>query len=145
MKVTIYQALDVEETKIIIRCSTVTPELGRLIERIRQTAFSLAGEWEGATHRVPLEKILYIDTVDDRTFLYCVNRTYACGERLYQLEGRLLGASFVRISKNTLLNLNALKSVRPMEGERMEAMLKNDERLIISRHYLPAFKARFGL
>lgn len=145
MKLHLHQAMDVEETEITIRYSLLTPELERLIARIRQAAYTLPGKLEDAVHLVPLEHICYIDTVDERTFLYTRQAVYESDERLYQLEERLGKASFLRISRNTLLNLSMLKSVRSLPGERMEAALKNGERLIVSRHYLRAFKARFNL
>lgn len=146
MKLHLMKTLDAEEPEITIRYSQMTPALERVIKEIRQTACTLPGKHEkGTRHRVPVEEVLYIDTVDERTFLYTQKAVYETQGRLYQLEERLRGASFLRVSRNTLVNLDAIGSVRPLTGERMEITLTNGEKLVVTRHYLGALKAAFGL
>ncbi|MDE6406050.1 MAG: LytTR family transcriptional regulator DNA-binding domain-containing protein, partial [Lachnospiraceae bacterium] len=60
--------------------------------------------------------------------------------RLYQLKERLQSAGFVQISKSCLLNINALESIRPLFNSRMEATLKNGEKVCVNRKYLQEVK-----
>lgn len=145
MKLTINQSPDVPETEIIINCSNITPELKAIIDRIRALDYSVSGLKDGEWYRIPIDKILYIDSVDGKTFIYCPNAAYEAKSKLYELEEQLANMSFLRISKNTVVNLRLLKSTRILELSRMELTMKSGERLIVTRHYLNAFKSAFGL
>lgn len=145
MKLTINQSPEIGETEITIRCSIVTPELKAIIERIRMLDLKLSGMQDGRWYHVPIESIFYIDSVDGRTFLYCADKCYESKSKLYELEEQLRNMSFIRISKSTIINLRALKSVQPLDLSRMEILLNNGERLIVTRHYLHDFKKQFGI
>jgi DNA-binding LytR/AlgR family response regulator len=145
MKLSVNQCPDVTETEITITCNAVTPELQALIDRLRALDLTLSGKKDDAWYRVPVEKILYIDSADGRTFLYCANGVFESKNRLFELEEQLKNRMFLRISKNTIVNLHALRHARPLELAKMELLLKNGEKLIVTRHYLNSFKASFGI
>lgn len=145
MKLIIDQSPEIGETEITIRCSIVTPELKAIIERIRMIELTLSGMQNGKWYQIPIENIYYIDSVDGRTFLYCADKCYECKSKLYELEEQLCNMSFLRISKNNIVNLRSLKSVRPLDLSRMQLLLHNGEKLVVTRHYLIAFKKRFGI
>lgn len=81
-----------------------------------------------------------IESVDNTSFLYTESEIFESKEKLYALKNRLKNTSFVRISKSTLLNMDYLKSVQPIKHYRLEANLKNKEKLIINRHYVKEVK-----
>ena len=145
MKLSINQSPTIAETEIIINCSNITPELKSIIERIRTLDYTVNGAKDDTWYKIPIEKILYFDSVDGKTFIYCTNECYEAKSKLYELEEQLANMSFLRIRKNTVINLRALKSTKVMELSRMEITMKNDEHLIVTRHYLNDFKNAFGL
>ncbi len=142
MKLTLLQDPNLPETEIIIRCAYPDARLKRLIELIRQHGFSLSGYRDGALHQLPLEQIHYIDSADGKTFLYLEKEVYSSRETLANLEKRLAHTSFLRISKNCILNTDFLSSVRPLFNHRLEALLSNGEKLIITRSYIEALKQK---
>lgn len=142
MKLTINQSLDYREPEIIINCSVTDEHLQKLIDVIRQFTFSLKGVFNGCTYNIPLESIMYIDSVDGRTFLYCSDQIYEYKDTLASLEHLLLHSPFVRISKNCIMNSYSLKSVKSTPNHRMEAYLKNGEKLIVNRNYIESLKKK---
>lgn len=142
MKFVINQSLDIKENEIIVNCSVLDVRLKKLIEFIRQYSFSLKGTVDGHTYNIPLEDILYIDSVDGKTFIYCNQKVYDSSETLSSIEQILYHSSFIRISKNCILNLNALKCVRSFLNHRMEVTLKNGEKLIVTRSYINKIKEK---
>lgn len=145
MKLTIQRIEELEQTEVTVRCPTredaQTRELLRYLERLSLT---LSGEKEGRIYPVSPSELCYADCVDDKTFLYTEGDVFCSPLRLYQLEQQL-PACFVRISKSTILNIDYLESVRPLMSGKLEARLQNGEKLLVSRHYVPAFRAKFGL
>jgi Response regulator of the LytR/AlgR family len=145
MKLLVKKSADYKETEIIIKCEKVDDRLDNIIQYIRQNTFSITGVKDGHTKIIPTDDVFYFDSTDERTFIYLESDVYECSMKLYELEQQLADANFVRISKSCIVNLMKLDSVRPLINSRYEAKLENGEKLIISRHYLPDFKHRFGL
>lgn len=143
MKLLVEQSLDCNETEIKITCGLMDDRLKRLIEQIRLFSFSVTAQKDGVTLPIALEDIYYFDTVDNKTFLYVERDVYSCDKKLYELEAQLVDTSFIRISKNSILNTVVVTSVRAQFSGRLEATLKNDEKVIISKHYIKGFRDKF--
>ncbi|MDE6740492.1 MAG: LytTR family transcriptional regulator DNA-binding domain-containing protein [Lachnospiraceae bacterium] len=140
MKLTIHQELGIPETEIIINCAHMDARIHHLIAMIRQHSFSLTAYQEEKEFQLPLEQIYFIDSVDGKTFLYLEKEVYFCRSTLAVLEEKLVHTSFIRISKNCIINTNFLKSVRPLYNHRLEASLENGETLVVARNYIEALK-----
>ncbi len=146
MKLFIEQSDDYDnDAEITIRCGMTDERLESIIAHIRLQMFSVSGTKDGEVRVLPLGDILYFESIDERTFAYLQSDVYECAMKLYELEAQLEKANFVRISKSCIVNILKLDSVRPLPGSRYEATLENGEKLIINRHYLPAFKSKFGI
>lgn len=142
MKLTIHQDLSVSETEITIHCASIDSRLQQLIEKIQQYGFSLTGYQENREFQLPLDTIYFIDSVDGKTFLYQETEVYRCRETLTNLEKKLSKTPFVRISKNCIINTSFLKYVKPLYNHRLEAILKNGEKLIITRSHIESLKSK---
>lgn len=136
MKLTLIQDLAVPETEITIRCTGVDARLQRLIDHIRQYGFSITGYQENKEYQLPLETIFYMDSADGRTFLYQKEGVYECRDTLAVLENKLKKTTFVRISKNCILNTTYLDHVEPLFNHRLKAVLSNSETLVVTRSYV---------
>ena len=64
-------------------------------------------------------------------------------KRLYEIEE--LSSLYLRISKAQVVNTNMIEYLSPMFNGRLEAHLKNGEKVIISRQYVPNLKKYFGV
>lgn len=142
MKITINKNLSISENEIIINCSTIDKRLQHLIDHVKQYTFILQGYLDNVVYQIPLETILYIDSIDGKTFFYCSKNIYETKESLSALEHTLMQTPFMRISKNCILNTTYLKSVKPLANHKMEATLINGEKLIISRTYIENLKEK---
>lgn len=95
---------------------------------------------------VPLPSdIYYFEAVDNKVFAYCKQSVYEVKERLYQLEEVIEELPFMRISKSMIVNTGKILHISPALGGRFEAVLENDEKVIISRLYVPILKNKFGV
>ena len=89
--------------------------------------------------------IYYFETVDNKVFAYCRQSVYEVKERLYQLEEVIEELPFMRISKSMIVNIEKILHISPALGGRFEAVLENDEKVIISRLYVPILKNKLGV
>lgn len=145
MKLTIEESLDNNEVEITIKCGVMDNRLRRLIETIREYSFSIQCKKNNEIYTIPLEDVYYIESVDKKTFIYCKSEVYETTNTLINLEEKLTNTSFIRISKSCILNISYLQNVTPLWNHRFEATLKNDEKLIITRHYIEELKNKLGL
>lgn len=123
-----------------IRCHKIGDEVQEIISFIKSRQGVLNGRKDGNETEIPVLDVCYIESVDNRTYIYTVNDCYEIGMRIYELEEMLSKSTFVRIQKGMILNLMKINSIKPGLSGRYVALLKNNEEVIISRKYVPDFK-----
>jgi DNA-binding LytR/AlgR family response regulator len=89
--------------------------------------------------------VYYFEAVDGRVFLYAEKEVYETSLRLYEIEARFEETDFFRASKSVVANLAKIASVQAVFNGRFEASMKNGERIVISRQYVPVLKKKLGL
>lgn len=145
MRVELFEDAALTDVEVTIRSPRGSQEALRLLTLLRADGRKLAGMKEGETFLLESGDILYIDTVDRRTFLYTKEEVYESPLRLYELLERLEGRDFLRSGKSAILNLRQVQSLRPEFGGRLRCTMTNGEVLLVSRQYVPAVKVRLGL
>lgn len=94
------------------------------------------------TVAVAPESILWAETVDNRVFVYTAGAVYQAACSLTALELRWESVGLFRCGKSTVLNLNAVQSLRSRPAGRIEAVLQMGEKIIISRRYAPVLREK---
>lgn len=145
VKITIVDKLPSEEEEIIIKCDYVDENMCKLLNRFKQGQNKLNLYQNGSIMLMEPKDIYYFESVDQRVYAYGQSEVYETKSKLYELEEELPVRDFLRISKSTIINLNKIKSLSPALGGRFEALLKNGEKLIISRQYVSDLKEVLGL
>lgn len=144
MKVTITK--DIESgTAVEIHCREVTSETERLERYISRFDERLQATSEGNTYNVQIDEILYIESVDKKTFLYTTVHVLQTEKRLYELEELLDEKTFFRASKSVIVNLNKITKLKPEVTRNILATLTNGEVIVISRRNVKALKDLIGL
>lgn len=143
MKLIIEQSEEYKEAVITIRCGMIDDALKSVIDSLQFQMFSITVTKNGAIRKLSLGEIYYFESVDERTFVYCDHEVYECEYKLYELEERVGGFCFARISKSVIVNIDKITSIRPQLNGRFEALLDNGERQTINRHYVNRLKEKF--
>jgi DNA-binding LytR/AlgR family response regulator len=87
-------------------------------------------------------EIYYIESVDDKTIVHCEKNNYSIKKRLYQIYDILKNVGFIQISKYCILNFRMLIKINPLANSHLEAVLKNENRLFVTRKYLAEIKQK---
>lgn len=145
MKIIIEELSDGQEEELILRTNHLDEQLLKLIYNIRNSRDTLTGYQDGSIRILEPNKIYYFEAVDNRVFAYYEKETYEIHSRLYELQERFYGTDFLRISKSVIVNLKKVVRLNPTIGSRFEALLKNNERVIVSRQYVPSLKEKLGI
>ena len=120
------------------------PEMNNIVENLKQRIYScnqfIIGEDNGRTYKINIYDIFYIESVDRKTFIYTKKDVFCSKNKLYMFKDELPENDFVQISKSCILNINILKCVKALINSKMEAILINGEKLVISRSYISHVK-----
>ena len=110
MKVAINVQADIQEIEVIINCMAEDENVQRIVSALDSLDTKLCCRRQGELFQIALNDILYIESVDRKTFIYTEQQIYETDKRLYELENHLKNRSFFRVSKAVIINLKRTKS-----------------------------------
>lgn len=143
MKVTLKENKTKNDIEVLIEF----PEISETVKRIEHAVKSVDNivrchDDDGKICLVRVSDIFYIESVEKQVFVYTSDKVYRSELLLYQFAEKLYSFGFEQISKSCILNINMLVSVKPIFNSKMEALLENGEKVLISRNFIPAIKKR---
>ena len=128
-----------------IHVPSLTPEVEKIISLMRMMDMQIAVKKGDDTVLLDTSEILYIEAVERNTFIYTEKETYESNLKLYEYEQQLCEKDFIRISKQSILNLRKVKSLRSDINRKIRVTLINDEQIIVSRMYSDELRNRLGV
>ncbi len=131
-----------EKEYIEIGCYKSDRSVDEIVRFVKSRQGAVIGNKDEKQFRLPVIDIFYIESVDDKTFIYIENDCYGSRKKLYEFEELLTSRNFVRISKAVIVNLMKIVSIRPALNGRFLCKLTNGEEVIISRKYVPEIKEK---
>lgn len=129
--------------KVVVEYPEWDDSAERLMHRIESMNVSLPGRTEGSTVSIDIAELYYIENVERRVFLYTRNDVYRYDGTMADIEKAAADTALVRISRTCIMNTMHLREIRQIRNSHLEAMLDNDEKLIVSRKYLQDIKKVF--
>ena len=122
-KVTITQIDKREEQEVVVRCHDINGEVVSIVEKLKNGDSILLGIKDGKTFQINVKDIFYIESVDNKTYIYLQKDVFETKLKLYELEEKLKGTKLFRCSKSMILNIAKIRSVSPSVNSRLEAAL----------------------
>ena len=145
LKITINIDDNTKDTEIAISCNRLTPDIERIIATLRILNRQMTAEKDGETYLLDVSKIIYIESIDRKTFIYTQGAVYESKLKLYEVEERLTECGFFRASKSCIVQLTFIRSIKTDINRRIRLTLENGEQLIVSRQYADELKKRLGV
>jgi len=140
MIIKLMQDSSLDEVEVIIKYAEMDKNVERVVTMLQSTNTRIKCNHEGREMYVSVSDIYYFESVDKMTFVYGEKDVYRTDLRLYQIVDEYAHLGLVQISKSCVLNINVLESITPLFNSRMEATLKNSERLYVTRRYLESIR-----
>lgn len=145
MKISININENRTDTEIVINCSALTPETERIIAALRMLDSQMTVTKDGEVYILDVAKIVYVESVDRKTFVYTEGDCFESRLKLYEMEQQLCQSGFLRISKSCLVHLKYIRSLRAELDRKLRLTLDNGEQIIVSRQYADDLKERLGV
>ena len=139
MKIDI-QHISSGEDEVIVRYREKTPKIKRILDAIGADDVKICGKAGDETVCLVLDDILYIETVDDKTFAYTINDVVRLDGSLVRLEDELEDERVFRCSKSMMINIDKVERLKALSSNRIDATMINGEHIIISRTYASEFR-----
>ena len=139
------QIRTIDETKkeyIEIGCHKTDERVQEIVRFIKSRQGCFEVNRDEKQYQIPIVDIYYIESVDERTFLYLKDDCYESRKRLYEFEEVLSGRQFIRISKSVIVNMMKISAIKPAMNGRFFCQLENGEKVIVSRKYVPDLKEK---
>lgn len=134
------------ENEIIIRYNQMNDEILHILSFLKTQSKKIC-VYKTKDNLIVLEiqKVLYIEALDEKTFVYTVNDVYQTSLTLYEIEARYSGLGYCRISKSMIVNIHQIHALKNIGESRIEVTMNNQEKVLISRHYAPIFREIIGI
>lgn len=145
MKINIDVDSKYEDIGVDIHVPSLTPEVEKIISLMRMMDMQIAVKKSDETVLLDVGDIFYIEAVERNTFIYTEKETYESSLKLYEFEQQLSEKDFIRISKQSVLNIRKVKSLRSDINRKIRVTLLNDEQIIVSRMYSDELRNRLGV
>lgn len=145
MKVTIDEDPSATGIEVVVTCQKMDRHVLDIVARLRMFDRKVTGSTNGGTHVVRAEDVLYIESVDKRTFFYTKDDVYETPLRLYEMEERLADCDFVRVAKGCVINFQKVVSLRPDVNGRIVASMDGGDQVVVSRQYAPDIRRKLGM
>lgn len=141
MKYIINQMADGED-ELILNYREVNEEVERILAFMEQGSRRILGWRENEQVVIAPGDLLYVESVEGKTFAYTAQEVYRMNYTLQQLEVLLQKEYFFRCSKSMIMNINKVAALRSLSSNRIDATMENGEHIIISRTYASDFRKK---
>ena len=145
MKIDIFKDQTEDKVYVEIHCRDITDEVSKLERYLKRFKTYIPASDNGEIFNVDLNDILYIESVDKKTFIYTENKVLLTDKRLYEFEESLDEKDFFRCSKSAIINLNKVVRLKPEITRNILATFVNGENIVVSRRYAADLKKLLGI
>ncbi|MCR5733486.1 MAG: LytTR family transcriptional regulator [Lachnospiraceae bacterium] len=128
---------------VIIEYPEYNDSVTGLIRKINSMDIGFNAVMDGRKFKIGLPDVYYIENVERKLFIYTAKDVYRLDSSMSEVEAMTEDTGLVRISRTCIMNTDHLKEIRQVKNSHLEALLDNDEMLIVSRKYLKDIKRVF--
>ncbi len=136
----------VKEPKIIVVTDKMTEEVSQIIKRLSEDGEkTIAGFQDGIAKVLEPDSLFRVYASNGKVLAQTSHGEYQLRLRLYELEQRLDGHFFVRISNSEIINLKRVKGFDLNFAGTICVMLSNGTITYVSRRYVAKIKKILGI
>ena len=133
MKISINVEEEIKDIEVVISCSRLTPEIEKVLATLRMMERQLLVKKGEETYILDVSKVIYLESVDRRTFVYTRENVYESGFKLYELEQQLEECGFFRASKSCVAALRYIRSLKTDVNRKIKVTMEKGEQIKVSR------------
>lgn len=146
MRVDIKINADYQESLAVIHTAEITDEVNSAVKKLSDTSSDIiTGFREDDVEILDLSDIYRIYAENQKVLAVTDKDVFQIRMRLYQLEDKLAGIKFARISNSEIINLKKMEKFDLSIAGTIHVKLKNGESTYVSRRYVAKIKEILGI
>lgn len=130
------------EDEVIIKYREMNSGVERLVCFLEREQRKLIGKSDTGVSVIDIAHILYIESVEGKTFAYMDEEVIRLEDTLTNIEKQLQEINFFRCSKSMIINIDRIAGLKSLPSNRIDAVMENGEHVMISRTYASDFRKR---
>jgi hypothetical protein len=134
------QSVAMEETEEVLFHEEI-PE----IKSVGRSEETIVGRKNNLMHKIKLERIFYFEAQEKHIYAMTKSGAYEVSLRLFEIEEKLSGHRFMRISKSIIMNLDKVIGVKVEEDRTLRAFFSKNQSVRVTRSYIKEFRERIGM
>lgn len=134
------------QPKVVIHTHEITEEVQEISNRIRDISpFQILGYQDGYVQIIPQENCIRFFTEGQKVLAQTTEEILPVKQRLYELEEKLIGTSFVRISNSEIVNFKKVKKLDLTFAGTICLAFLDGGTAFVSRRYVPKIREYLGI
>lgn len=134
------------EPRITVTAAGMTDELSALVSKLTGRSPSvLSGGREGKVQVIPEEDLIRVYASGGRVFAVTEKGEYTLRHRLYEMEERLDGGRFVRVSNSEIIHLQKVDHFDLSVTGTIQVVFSDGTVTYVSRRYVAKIKKILGI
>ena len=123
------------QEEVLVRYRQMNATIQAICDLVQKPDKKLLVSSDGDQQYMLIDDLLYFESIDGKTFAYTEDSVYQVHHSLKDLVQAYQDRGFFRAAKALVLNLYRIERFKSQSFGRIEAILDNGEKVIISRKY----------
>lgn len=123
----------------------ITDNAELILSENKENADYISCKKDGEAHHIPVEGIIYIESMGHDIFIHTKSECFKSADRLWQFEKSLNPDVFLRISNSVIINTKAVKGIKAALSQKFVVTLSQGSKVDVTRSYYYIFKNKFGI
>lgn len=146
MKVELSIDPECAEPKVVVYAARATPEIEALLRRLAAPPpDAVAAQTDRGVALLPVDEIVRVYSERQRVFAQTAGGVYALRARLYEMERRLEGRGFVRVSASELVSARMIEGMDFSLTGTIRLTLRGGIQTYVSRRRVSEIKKMFDV
>ncbi|AGK98476.1 LytTR family DNA-binding domain-containing protein [Clostridium pasteurianum] len=146
MKVEVILDADSKEPRIVVYTDEITNEIQQIVDNLSNKQINkLVGLKEQKIFLLNPDEIYCFYSENQKIFAKTDKDVLCVKQKLYELEEKFKGTSFVRVSNSCIVNISKINNLELSYSGTIQINFKNNDKEFVSRRYVSKIKKYLGI
>lgn len=127
--------VDNQPLTVIVEYPQMDKAVERVIQKVKHIDIYFVGKMDDKSTKIDISDVYYFENVERKLFLYTKKEVFRFDGTMADIEEMIEDTELVRVSRTCIMNTEHLKEMKQIKNSHLEAIMDNDEKIIIKENY----------
>lgn len=127
--------VDNQPLTVIVEYPQMDKAVERVIQKVKHIDIYFVGKMDDKSTKIDISDVYYFENVERKLFLYTKKEVFRFDGTMADIEEMIEDTELVRVSRTCIMNTEHLKEMKQIKNSHLEAIMNNDEKIIIKENY----------